>query len=147
MDIGITRIVKRIKIMDDKLQYLDKSSIEISEPMSMSEQNKYKYLFDVEGNAVAFRFNYLLNTGSLILRVKCEWSLWIDQYLEDKKEYIEIDKDYKNLEPIMEWCKTHDKAVHKIVKNAEKAYKKYVNEKYMFDYMVNILNQVSRHLI
>jgi|TARA_B110000858_G_scaffold99098_1_gene113970 hypothetical protein len=147
MNIGITKIVKKIKIMDNKLQYLNKSKIEISKPMSMSEQNKYKYIFDVEGNSVAFRFGYLLNTGSLILRVKCEWSLWIDNFLENKKEYIEIDENYDNLDPVMEWCKTHDNAVNKIVKNAEKTYKKYINEKFVFDYIEQILNQISRHIV
>ena len=147
MDIGITRIVKRIKITDNKLQYLDKENIEISEPMSMSDQNKFKYIFDVEGNSVAFRFNYLLNSGSLILRVKCEWSLWIDQFLENQKDYIEIDENFNNFEAVMEWCKTHDKAVHQIVKNEKKAYKKYINEDFMFNYIEKILHQVSRHLI
>lgn len=147
MDIGITRIVKRIKITEEKLQYLDKANIITKEPMSMSDQNKYKYIFDVEGNSVAFRFNYLLNTGSLILKVKCEWSLWINQFIENQKEYIEIDDNYDNLEAVMQWCKTHDKAVHKIVSNAQKAYKKYINEDFMFDYIEKILHQVSRHIV
>ena len=47
----------------------------------------------------------------------------------------------------MEWCKTHDKAVHQIVKNEKKSYKKYINEDFMFDYIEKILHQVSRHLV
>ena len=148
LDIGITRDIKRLKWYKGRVVYTDieKEGIKKAAPIPMAEQSEYKYIFDIEGNSIAFRFPFLLSSGSLIYRVESEWSLWIDQYIKDKKEYILIDREYKNLDIIMEWCKNNDRACQRIAENSQKAFKKYVNKKFIFKYIVDILDQISLYI-
>lgn len=149
LDVGVTRGVNKLKLKNNKLVYTDliREGIPAAKFVPMDEQQKFKYIFDIEGNSIAFRLGYMLNSGSVILRVKSHWSLWLDQYLKECEEYVPVDSDFKKLDSILEWCKTHDKACHQIAKNAKKAYKTYINKNFVFDYFADILNQISMNII
>jgi hypothetical protein len=80
----------------------------------MTEQSTYKYIIHVDGNVAAYRLLKSMLTGSLILRVKSPYTLWMDHKLEAGKHYIEIESDLSNLESTIQWCLNHDKECKKI---------------------------------
>lgn len=141
LDVGITKEVKKSKkhISSEFLTHVNLKSlgIKLSEPISMEEQMKYKYIFDIEGNSAAYRLGALLQMKSVILKVESEYHIWIDKYLKPMKHYIPIKRDYSNLKEILEWCHTHDDACKQIADNAYDIYKKYYNKQSIFDYLEN----------
>ena len=149
LDVGVTRRVNKLRLKNDKLVYTDliRDGIPAAKFVPMDEQQKFKYIFDIEGNSIAFRLGYMLNSGSLILRVKSHWSLWLDQYLKECYDYVPIDSDFKKLDSVLDWCKKNDAACHQIAKNAKKAYKTYINKNFVFDYFADILNQISMNIV
>lgn len=142
IDVGITRQIKKAKLIDRKFVRrvnLENIGIELSPPITMKDQMKYKYIFDIEGNAAAYRIGGLLAMRSVILRVESEYKLWIDQWLHPMEHYIPIKRDGSNLAEIIKWCHEHDDACKKIADNAYSVYKKMYNREAVFNYLDNIL--------
>lgn len=143
IDAGVTRNVKKDKKTTDS-PFLTRSNLKRLgiaplSVISMEEQKKYKYIFDIEGNVSAYRIGALLSFGSVILRVESEYKLWIDQHLKPMEHYIPVKRDYSDLAKILEWCHTHDQACKRIGENARKAYEKYYTEKEVYKYLASIL--------
>ena len=64
----------------------------------MNEQSKFKYIINIEGNSSAYRFSYLLKTGSLILNVVSENKLWWENFttpyeIQESNENSVLSKD------------------------------------------------------
>ena len=80
----------------------------------MKDQSTYKYIIHVDGNVAAYRLLKSMLTGSLILRVKSPYRLWMDHKLEAGKHYVEVAEDLSDLESVIQWCLDHDKECKKI---------------------------------
>ncbi len=80
----------------------------------ITEQSKYKYILHVDGNVAAFRLLKSMLTGSLIVRVKSEYTLWVDHILKPGTHYVEVKSDLSDLQEVLDWCKTHDEKAHTI---------------------------------
>jgi len=72
------------------------------------EQSKYKYIIHVDGNVNAYRLLSVMATGSLVLRVKSNFTSWFDDLIRPMDHYIEVRADLTDLLEKVRWCKTHD---------------------------------------
>jgi hypothetical protein len=76
--------------------------------LSLDEQAGYKYIIHIDGNVAAYRLLKMMTTGSLILKVKGPYILWVDHILKDKQHYVEVAADLSNLNEVIQWCRDHD---------------------------------------
>jgi len=76
--------------------------------MDMKGQSRHKYIIHIDGNVHAYRLLNTMRTGSLILRVKSEYTSWVDHYLEDGVHYISVNPDLSDLMDKIKYCKKHD---------------------------------------
>ena len=84
--------------------------------LSLDEQAGFKYIVHIDGNVAAYRLLKMMTTGSLILKVKGPYILWVDHLLKNKQHYVEVKEDLSDLKEVMEWCKSHDSECKEIAK-------------------------------
>jgi len=142
LDFKLSKIVKRIKAYkqniyinnEEKYKYL------VGSFMTPEEQSKYKYNFNVEGNAQSYRYSGEFKKNSVILNVKSDYYMWFEKLLVNKRHFIEIDKNLNNLDYTIKNLIDNDKIAEKIARNGYRFYKKYINKEkiaiYWFYYML-----------
>ena len=156
MDTKIVNFTNRIKGKNvDKslrLEYINpKDRKNTGTRMEMSEQVKYKYTLNVEGNSAAYRFGGLLGLGFCVLNVKSRYTLWFEPML--KMKTID-DPDIGNADCIlvntvsevtetMKWCLDHDEICQQIAKNGMNFYEKYFTKEFVYDYVADLCNSIS----
>ena len=147
LDAGIISYVFRDKkiINNPNLTYVnpEKLNLKLKERVPITEQNKYKYLINIEGNSAAYRLGFMLGLESVILNVESKYKLWLDQFLVPNEHYIPIKHDLSDLAEKIKWCKMNDDKCKKIAQNAKSVYNKIINKDFILDYMKNILNNIS----
>jgi len=112
--------------------------------LDIQEQCKYKYIIHIDGNVNAYRLLETMRTGSLILRVKSEYSSWADNILIKAGEhYIEIEPDLSNLIETIIWCREHDKECKDIAENGLKISKQILTVSFIQGYALSVLWSLS----
>jgi len=132
LDVGLYQYTNRLRF-DPKhgLGQLDRKKYKLVSSKPMVEQAGYKYIIHIDGNVAAYRFLTSMLTGSLILKVKGDYTLWIDHLLKPGKHYIEVKEDLSDLEEKVEWCKAHDEECKKIAQSSLKFAKKALTKEYI----------------
>jgi len=123
LDVGLTT---KNKTIDSKSIKFDpiygigmlNTNIKSANFVTIQEQSNYKYIIHVDGNIQAYRLLTTMRTGSLILRVKSEYTSWVDHLIKPNIHYILINADLSNLEERIQWCIEHDKECEIIAKNS-----------------------------
>jgi hypothetical protein len=136
IDVALSKIVIRIRAYNKiigvnrskELEYLKGTFID------EEEQKKYKYIFNIEGNAQAYRYPSEFKKQSVILNVKSDFKMWFEPLLENKKNFIEIDNNYNNLYETLMWLKENDKEAEQIAKNGYNFYKENLSQSSIIDY-------------
>ena len=82
--------------------------------VSMIEQSHYKYIIHIDGNVNAYRLLTTMATGSLIIRVKSEYTSWVDHMINPNEHYVLVRADLSNLLDKIAWCRANDSKCRKI---------------------------------
>jgi hypothetical protein len=120
----------------------------ISEPfVNLEEQGKQKYIIHIDGNVNAYRLLTSFSTGSLVLRVKSNYTSWFEHLIEPfdyqkrieedepiKGHYIWINDDLSNFEEVVRWCLRNDKICQQIAFNSLHFSKKVSKIDFIIDY-------------
>jgi len=126
-----------------------------AEPVSLKDQLKFKFTFNLEGNSASYRYGALFKYGFCVLSVKSTHALWFEQFLVggavvgDKVgdvasyAFIEVRADLSDLDETVAWCLAHDEECRTIADNGAKFYARYFTHKMVFDYLADTLNTVS----
>jgi len=116
------------------------------EKMSMEEQSRYKYIIHVDGNVNAYRLLTSFMTGSLILRVKSNFTSWFDHLIQPfdylkriedepiKGNFIWINEDLSNLEQVIRWCQDNDQICKQIALNSLHFCQKISKKEFIIEY-------------
>jgi hypothetical protein len=142
LDVAISKLVSRIKLYN-QLIGLDQTknyNYMVGSFVSFEDQLKYKYIFNIQGNAQAYRYPNEFKKRSLILNVS-EYKMWFEPLLIDNKHMITIKPDYEDLYERLNYLRTNDSVAKKIASNGYKFSKRYINKDmistYWFHYMLN----------
>ena len=148
LDVALTTLTGKMKVYNQNIYLIDFKKYEkyIGSFLDGTEQSKYKYIFNIEGNSQAYRYSTEFAKQSIILNVKSEYYMWFNKLIIKNKHFIEIDSNYDNLQETITYLINNDNKAEKIAHNGYKFYKKYINKKmiayYWFYYMYNI-NQLN----
>jgi hypothetical protein len=111
--------------------------------LSFEEQAGYKYIIHIDGNVAAYRLLKMMTTGSLILKVKGPYILWVDHMLKDKQHYVEVASDLSNLESVMQWCRDHDSECQQIARRGMEFAQKALTKEFVDASFAKILWSLS----
>jgi hypothetical protein len=118
--------------------------------IDMKTQSNYKYIIHIDGNVNAYRLLTSFLTGSLILRVKSNYTSWFDHLIyaydisdpsssTENTHYIWIKEDFTNLLEVMEWCLMNDEKCKQIAQNALEFAREKSRKEYILEYISMIL--------
>jgi hypothetical protein len=122
--------------------------------INMKSQSNYKYIMHIDGNVNAYRLLTSFFTGSLILRVKSQYTSWFDHLIyayditnpsstTENTHYIWIKEDFSNLLDVMEWCLKNDDKCKQIAQNALQFAREKSRKEYILTYISMILWSVN----
>ena len=133
-DVGFTKI-ENIPLSE---------GLKIVEPINFPDQQKYKYIISVGTNADwAERLRVHFFTNSVTIKHEAESIEWFYPMLKPWKHYIPCDITFSNLNINLLWAIHNQSKSKKIVANANKFAKKYLNEKSMIKMTYYLIKNYS----
>ena len=150
LDVGLTSQSKTIDSKSIKFDPINgigmlNTNIKSAKFVTMKEQSNYKYIIHVDGNVNAYRLLTTMMTGSLILRVKSEYTSWIDHLIKPNVHYILINPDLSNLEERLQWCIQNDKKCESVAKKSLSFATTILDETIIKKYFQKILWSLSKY--
>jgi hypothetical protein len=131
--------------------------LELEEYVPMDRQIEYKYVIYVDGNAAAYRYQTLMDTGAAILKVESMYGykMWFYEELKgynitkdgdvDGHDHIIVDANLDNLENVLRWCRENDDKCKQIAENAGRKSKEMFGYHGCLEYMSNVLKAISKN--
>ena len=149
IDVALSNLVARIKVYN---QFIGVDNIKeykhlVGSFVSLEQQLKYKYIFNIEGNAQAYRYPNEFKKRSLILNVESEYKMWFESLLIDSKHIINIKSDYSNLLEKLLYLKANDDIAKNIANNGYKFSKRYINKKMIATYWLYYMYNINKNTI
>ena len=114
------------------------------------KQSTYKYVLYVEGHCAACRYGFMMQLGSVILKVdsKCVADkMWYFPLLKPFRDHVPVKSDLSDLREKLEWCHTHDEECKQIAAAAQQAYKEFVSREAILDYMQAVMVETARRTV
>eukprot|EP00606_Chrysophyceae_sp_TOSAG23-5_P000339 GSChrysophyteH2.ASY1.ANO1.1208.1 assembled CDS len=111
------------------------------------KQSHYKYLIYVEGHCAACRYGFMMQLGSVILKVDSQCvadQMWYFPLLKPYYDHVPVKADLSDLREQIEWCINNDDKCRQIAENAKLIYKKYVGKQGVLDYLQSICLEINQ---
>lgn len=145
LNVALSQITRRVKVYKSNINIIDQEKYKhlLGSFLDGMEQSKNKYIFNVEGNAQAYRYPTEFRKKSVILNVKSEFYMWFEPLLKNNKHIVEVDLDKDNVETIVTDLIKNDKKAEKIARNGYRFFKKYINKKMIAYYWLYYMNNVN----
>ena len=149
IDVALSNIASRIKVYDRFIGIQDKKAYAYLKGsfINANDQLKYKYIFNIQGNAQAYRYPNEFKKRSLILNVESEFYMWFEPLLIENKHMINIRADYTDLLSKLTYINTHDHIAKKIASNGYKFSVRYINKKMIATYWLYYMYNVNKNTI
>jgi hypothetical protein len=144
LDVALSGLVTRFRVYKGVIEpyNIEKYKYLVGKFVDIKDQLKCKYIFNIEGNAQAYRYPNEFKKGSLILNVASDFSMWFEPLIKNYKHIIEINSDFSNLADVIKYLVDNDDKAQIIAQNGLLFSKKYITKKmicfYWFCYMLNI---------
>jgi hypothetical protein len=152
LDCALSALTKRIRLYKQFIGISDvnKYNYLVGSFVNMEDQLKYKYIFNIEGNAQAYRYATEFRKQAVILNVESDYHMWFEPLLKENKNIVTIKGNYSNLEEKLQYLRENDDIAKKIANNGYKFSKKYINKDmiatYWFYYMLNV-NKNTKNVV
>jgi hypothetical protein len=147
LDVGIVKTSSGLRFdPKDGLGPLETTQKKVGFLDLITDQSKYKYIINVDGNVAAFRLLKSMLTGSLILRVKSEYTIWADHLLQEGKHYVSVASDLSDLNSVLDWCDQNDSKCKKIAEQGKRFAEKVLTKEFLQKYFIELLNTVQKRI-
>ena len=140
------------KIASKKMTYVRKQNFPFEGDrkknfVEIYKQSHYKYLLYIEGHCAACRYGFMMQLGSVILKVDSQCvadQMWYFPLLKPYYDHVPVKSDLSNLRKQIEWCINNDNKCKKIAENAKLMYKKYVGKTGVLDYLQSVFLEINQ---
>jgi hypothetical protein len=110
------------------------------------KQGNFKYILYVEGHCAACRYGFMMQLGSVILKVDSLCvadQMWYFPLLKPFVDHVPVKKDLSDLREKIEWCRKNDDKCKEIAESAQRLYSYYISTDGVLDYMQAVLFQIA----
>ena len=140
------------KVSSGKMTYVRKTDFPFhgdraTNFVEIYKQSTYKYLIYIEGHCAACRYGFMMQLGSVILKVESSCvagEMWYFPLLRPYHDHVPVKADMSDLQEKIEWCRTHDDECRAIAANAGQLYKQFVSREAILDYMQTICVEIAK---
>lgn len=158
IDVAISKLTSRIKAFDQIPNVIDKTHNKalLGKFADTSEQAKYKYIFNIPGNAQAYRYPTEFYKGAVIINVANRLTprMWFEPLLKEGVDYVELRdvSDANTQETLLyntvKWLRDNDDDAQHIAQNGVKFAQRYITADTMAHYwqlLAYNINKIMRH--
>ena len=127
-----------IEISQREYFYNEVPKVNIIAPrwIDRSDQLKYKYVLDIDGNSSTWDATaWKLNSNSVILKVEGPWSQWFYDDFKPWTHYVPIKDDMSDIQEKYEWCESHQEECELMVSNCKALFQKAYRFTNVMDYI------------
>ena len=126
MDVGLVALTNRITAFNRRVELTSYPQYKhlLSSFKAFDAQSKYKYVFNVEGNAAAYRFPTEFKHNSVLINIESKYKMWFEPLLKNGEHYIEISSDNfmgkhgtQEVVDKIKWLQKHDADAEQIAQN------------------------------
>ena len=148
LDAALSKLVSRLKVykqfigVDNKKQY----KYLVGSFVNLEDQLKYKYIFNIQGNAQAYRYSNEFKKKSVILNVESDYKMWFESILEDNKHIINIKGDFSDLYEKLKYLRDNDDKAKEIAYNGYKFSNRYINKKMIATYWLYYMYHINQNI-
>lgn len=97
--------------------------------ISITEHLKYKFILAIEGNDVATNLKWIMSSNSIAVMPRPTYETWfMEGQLVPNVHYIEIKKDYSDLEERLNYYISHPEAAEQIIAEANAYTRRFQNQ-------------------
>ncbi len=97
--------------------------------VSIQEHLDYKFILSLEGTDVGTNLKWIMSSNSIAVMPKPTYETWfMEGTLEGGRHYIEINKDYSDLEEKLNYYIAHSQECLQIIDNAHKHCRQFFNK-------------------
>lgn len=110
------------------------------------KQSTYKYLIYAEGHCAACRYGFMMQLGSVILKVESLCvadSMWYFPLLRPYEDHVPVKADLSDLREVLDWCRSHDEECKRIAQRAKELHARYLGREGILDYLQGIVQGIS----
>lgn len=114
------------------------------EPMTIDEQLAYKFIFCPEGRDVATNLKWAMSSNSLCLMPKPAYETWfMEGILQADVHYVEIARDFSDLEEKMDYYLANPSEAENIIANAHAHVARFQNKNLEDLLCLNVLSRFA----
>ena len=112
---------------------------------SIEHHFRYKYLFDVDGNASSYsRCRWILLSNSLLLKMESDYCQWYYKALQPFVHFVPIRSDLSDLIDTLDFLKSHDTEARQIAEQGRGVARDLFSYDMVDRYVVTLLEEYSR---
>lgn len=138
VDAYITKVVQMSRNVFNRA--IGDSNLIMSESISPADMFKYKILLDIPGNTYSWdRVPLILNSNSLLFRMKCNDYGWYFPILHEGEHFISVDEN--NMRNMYTYYMNNQKEADFIIKNANTFALKYLKGIHAHKYIISMLEE------
>lgn len=113
----------------------------LADPIPLHEQSSFKYLINVEGYVGAFRYLFLLSSGSVVINVKSRWTMWYEPMIRSGVHVVEV-PTVDDVIPAIRWCRENDGKCREIARAAKKLHGELASVEAITEYMTRVFRKI-----
>ena len=152
LDAGVTHVdddMPRVNRGVVEVLQADEVSVPLVPPLPLHAQSAYKYILNVEGYVAAFRYLFLLSSGSLVINVRCPYTMWYEPAIEPRVHVVEVDS-VREVVNAVRWAQDHDDEAKDMAEHAAALHRQLATPECMAGYMALLLRHTavaSKHAV
>lgn len=90
----------------------------VKNSLSVGDFLKHKFIAVIDGNDKSSSLNWVLSSGSVPIMPKPRYHSWLcEPWLEPGVHYVEVERDFSDLDKKIGWCLANDEECQKIAVN------------------------------
>lgn len=141
-NVGFSRFVQEKRFHPDL--YLDRY---VKGMVSVQEMLRYKYLPVVDGNDKSSSLGWVMASDSVPIMPKPRYHSWMcEPWMKPDVHYIEVKRDWSDLEEKVKFLKANDEFARKVADNGKRFMLQFMNEKqerYIEEKIVEYINGIQ----
>ncbi len=146
LDAGVTdyyEVTPRLDVSTNEVRVMNTSRFPpVKKTTPLHSQSRYRYIINVEGYVGAFRYLFLLSSGSAIINVKCPYQMWYEPAIRPQEHVLQV-RSVTDVPRAVQWCRAHDDACRTIAGNAKALHERLATFDVTSAYVMALLQQLA----
>lgn len=145
LDAGITDYNETTpRLNNGRVDIIDPGSLGVPllRPIPLHQQSRYRYMVNVEGYVGAFRYLFMLSSGSMVINVDCAYKMWYEPAIVPGDQVLQV-RAVADVPAAVRWAREHDNQARETADRARALHQQLSSPECMAAYMALLLRALD----